>query len=573
MKRYLSLWFPDWPLIRLRRAKLAAKTGSPRATFASSDKSHPPFALIDSGPHGLYIAAPNRAARRLGIETGLSFTDAKARIPHLLHDDIDRNADKAALDALAKWMIRFVPLVSVHDQDGLLLETTGCDHLYGGEVGLIKDIGAVLAREGFAHRSGLASTPVAAAALAHAAPSGTILETGDERNGLADLPVTALKLSETTETLLRRFGLTRIGQLYGIDRKALTRRFQSKSEADAVLLRLDQALGLRHDPMTPLRPAPSQSARLNCPEPLISGDAIRLGLEKLTQMLCTDLEAFGQGARGFALHAFRADGTLTRVEITAARPVRTSTHILRLFDERIDQIDPGFGIDHLLLEAKRTGVMEVNARALSGDLAASDTDPIALSALADRVCAKLGEGSVMLTQTADSHLPERAETLTPFVGDLPKTSLSKPVAGPRPLRLFRTPERVQVMAEVPDGPPLHSVWRGLARRVQRADGPERLSPEWWTYTAPPVAAPSPEGTTRKWLTPKFDPRADAALIVSTRRGLETSEMGIVVKQRPRARDYYRVEDEAGRRYWLFRDGLYEDGRGNTPDWFVHGLFA
>lgn len=573
MKRYLSLWFPDWPLTRLRRARRAAKTGSPRGTFASSDKPQPPFALIESGPHGLRIAAPNPAARQLGITPGLAFTDAKARAPHLLHQDIDRSADAAALNALAQWMIRFAPLVAVDGLDGLLLEITGCAHLYGDEAGLVKEIETVLRREGFAHHSGLASTPVAAAALARAAPSGTILKTGDERAGLADLPVSALRVSEAAETLLRRFGLTRIGQLYGIDRKALARRFQSKSEASAVLLRLDQALGLRHDPIVPLRPAPSQSARLNCPEPLISGDAIRLGLKELTQMLCADLEAFGQGARGFALHAFRADGTLASAEITAARPVRTPKHILRLFDERIDRIDPGFGIDLLLLEAKRTGVMDVSASALSGDLAASDTDPVALCALADRICAKLGEGSVTLIQAMESHLPERAEKRDMFAGSLPETAKTKPPTGPRPIRLFKTPERVQVMAEVPDGPPLRFVWRGVARRVQRADGPERISPEWWAYTAPPASAPSPLGAARKWLTPKFDPRADADLITRTRQDLEIAETGIIVKNRPRARDYYRVEDEAGRRYWLFRDGLYDDGRGQAPDWFVHGLFA
>ncbi|MEM7768068.1 MAG: DNA polymerase Y family protein [Pseudomonadota bacterium] len=573
MKRYLSLWFPDWPLTRLRRARLAAKTGSPHRPSEGSDRRLPPFVLIESDAHGLRIAAASPSARQLGIIAGLAFTDAKARAPHLVHEDIDRHADAEALRSLANWMIRFTPLVSIDGTDGLMLETTGCAHLHGGEAGLVKQVNAVLSREGFPHQAGLASTPVAAAALAHAAASGTVLDAGREREGLADLPVRALRLSEEAETLLRRFGLTRIGQLYGVDRKALARRFQSRAEADAVLLRLDRALGLRHDPITPLRPAPSKTARLACPDPLISADAIALGLEQLTQTLCADLEGFGQGARGFTLHAFRSDGSSASVEISAARPVRTSKHILRLFAEKLDRIDPGFGIDLLLLEARRTGPMDTSAAALSGDLAANDTDIAALAALSDRICAKLGEGSVTVTTPFESYLPERAERRDVFRGELPAPPVSKVVIGPRPIRLLQRPERVEALAEVPDGPPRRFIWRRITRKVVRADGPERISPEWWTYTAPLTAAPSPEGASRKWLTPKLDPRADAGLIRETRKALEVEDTGEGVTHRPRARDYYRLEDEAGRRYWLFREGLYGDGRGGPPSWYMHGFFA
>lgn len=529
--------------------------------------------MLEHGHHGLRIAIANASARQLGVSAGLAFTDAKARAPHLRYEDIDRAADHAALLALAKWMIRFAPLVSIDGDDGLILETTGCAHLYGGEEGVLKEVSTVLDREEIAHRSGLAATQVAASALAHAAHSGSILRDGAEREGLEELPISALRLSETAEVLLRRFGLTRIGQLYGIDRKALARRFQSKTEADAVLLRLDQALGLRHHPLTPIRPQPAKTARLNCPEPIASSEAIRLGLEKLTETLCADLASFGQGARGFILHAFRSDGTSTQIEISAARPARAPQHILRLFEERIDQVDPGFGIDLLLLEALRVGPMDQSAVALSGDLATNSTDPVALAALTDRICAKLGEGAVTMTALHESYFPDRAETKDVFNGELADKQNGTAQIGPRPIRLLPFPERIQALAEVPDGPPLRFVWRRMTRKVVRADGPERISPEWWTYTAPLVAAPSPEGTTREWLTPKFDPRADAALIRKTRQDLEQDDPGEVIKLRPRARDYYRVEDEAGRRYWLFREGLYGDGRGGAPDWFMHGLFA
>ena len=573
MKRFLCVWFPDWPLVRLRRARSGQATGSAHR-FANRPEPRQPFVLVESGAHGLLVVAANAPARQLGVNEGLRFTDARARAPALVSEDIDRKGDAAALMALARWMIRLTPLVALDGEDGLMLETTGCDHLLGGEVAMMEKLGALLEAQGLPHQLGLASTPGAASALARAAP-GTRLADGEEAEGLAGLPVSALRLSPAAGTLLRRFGLTRIGQLYGIDRKALARRFRSAAEADAVRLRLDQALGLRREPLSPLRPVPARTARLSCPEPIASSEAVRTGLEWLTAELCAQLSEFGQGARGFCLLAFRADGSQDMVEVRAARPVRSPKHVLRLFAEKLDRIDPGFGIDLLLLEAHRTGPMETGAVALSGDLAASDLDEVALSALADRITARLGEGRVEVADFRESHVPEEGEKVMAFDGALPAPYEFMPVAGPRPIRLFARPEPVEVLAEVPDGPPLRFIWRRIVRRVVRADGPERISPEWWRHLAPPPAAPHPDGLARKWLTPKMDPRADATQITKTRARWEAMQApgSEPVKDLPRARDYYRVEDEEGRRYWVFRDGLYEDGRGGPPQWYVQGLFA
>ena len=568
MKRYLSLWFPDWPLTRLRRERLSRQTFSRSGAPAEPRR---PFALTEAGPSGLRIAAANSLAEKAGVTAGLAFTDARARIPDLACEEIDRAADARALERLAHWMIRFSPLVAIDGTDALMLETTGCDHLHGGEKEMVAAIGALLEANAIPFQPGLASTPGAAKALSRAAP-GTILPDGKEADGLVDIPVSALRLSGEATLLLRRFGLTRIGQLYGIDRKALARRFQSKSAADRVLHRLDQALGFRHEPLDPLRPAPAKSVRLACPDPIATSEAIQIGLEKLAAELCDDLTAFGQGARHFVLTAFRADGTNTAIDITTSQPVRTPRHILRLFSEKIDRIDPGFGIDLLLLEAHRTGLMQTSAAALSSDLAASDTDEVALSALADRITAKLGAGAVSIRRPVESHIPELAERREDFEGALAPSAPPNPKSGPRPLRLLQRPERVKVMAEVPDGPPLRFVWRRVIRRVVRADGPERINPEWWKHTAPPQSH-SPEGASRQWLSPKLDKRADFDLIAEFRRSLNANEDSTPITHLPRARDYYRVEDEAGRRYWLYRDGLYEDGRGGAPDWFVQGLFA
>ncbi|MEL6387122.1 MAG: DNA polymerase Y family protein [Pseudomonadota bacterium] len=593
-----------------------------------------PFVLHEAGAGGMRVVAANGPARAAGIETGLTLSDASARVPRLASAAIDRAADQAALTQLARWMVRYTPLVALDGLDGLMLETTGCDHLFGGEEAMADAISTPLARAGYAFRIGLADTPVAAAALVRdGRPPGVgpaIVAEGQQREGLADLPMAALRLAPDTLTLLRRFGLTRIGQLYGIDRKALSRRFQSRQVAGQVMTVLDQALGLRPAPLIPLRPAPDYAARLPCPEPLIERDGIHAGLSDLTEQVCADLSAHGCGARRFTLHAFRADGTLAAVSVSAARPVRTPKHILGLFAETLDTLDPGYGIDLLLLEADRTAPMETGIRPLSTALASKAIDATDLAALADRLVARLGDTRVSVLAPEARHLPEAACRITPFQGRLPDWPRDRPTPsqtmGPRPLMLFDRPEPVDVIAEVPDGPPLRFVWRRVPRRVVRADGPERIAPEWWTYLGdpraasrhdgsrsglalgdpraasrhdgsrsglafssaphapeqprqplPPLGASAPAGASKTWLVPKMDPRADANHIEKARAALhaprpETPSAGaLLATSRPRARDYYRAEDAAGLRYWLFRDGLYGDGRGGMPVWYVHGV--
>ena len=222
------------------------------------------------------------------------------------------------------------------------------------------------------------------------------------------------------------------------------------------------------------------------------------------------------------------------MKIRAARPVLASEHLLRLFGEKIQQIDPGFGIDLLLLKASRTGPMETGSRPLSGELVSADMDEAALASLTDRINARIGEGCVKLARLTARYPVDVSEEIVPFSGTYPEiTASSSQLRGLRPLRYFKRPEPVEVIAEVPDGPPLRFVWRRVPRLVVRTDGPERIAPEWWIYLPPLPGEP--------------------ALL-------------------PRTRDYYRVEDIDGRRYWIFREGLYGDGRGANPKWFVQGLF-
>lgn len=513
-----------------------------RHSMATSQTKKPvrlrPFILHEKSPHGLVVAAANQAALAVGIHPGLRFTDARATLPNIAAEEIDRESDRKALSALADWMVRFSPLVAIDGDDGLILEITGCDHLFGGEEKMAAELSARLSQAGYGHRIGIAGTVGAAWAMAHAAGGDNrpaILPSGREHAGLAPLPTGALRISNTALTLLRRFGLTRIGQLYDIDRKALARRFNSREPADAISLRLDQALGFQPETFAPFRPPPNYSSRLACPEPLTDATSINSGLTRLTEELCSYLSAEGLGAQTFHLLAFRSDGDVSAIRVNAARPVRSAEHILRIFGEKTAGIDPGFGIDLLLLEASRTGVMDAGSRPLSGDLSGSDLDVEALSALVDRINARLGEDAVTITLPEARHPVLMAEKTVPYAGqDMNGAPPPGNLPGLRPTRLLERPEQVEVIAEVPDGPPLRFVWRRKVRRVVRADGPERIAPEWWTYL------PTQSGTT--------------ALL-------------------PRTRDYYRVEDQDGYRYWVYREGLYDDGRGEAPNWFVQGLFS
>ncbi|WP_300544013.1 DNA polymerase Y family protein [Maricaulis sp.] len=527
MKRHVCVWFPDWPLDRLYRSRAASAPFRDVASNGVTPDEATPFVLTESGQHGLRVVAANAAACMAGIEAGLRFADARARAPEMMAEPVDRMADAQALSALALWMERWSPSVALADADSILIDTTGGAHLFGGETAMMNDMAAALARSGLACRLGLAPTPGAAWALAHAAPDRTRLNETGLRAGLADLPMSGLRLTEGALTLLRRFGLTRIGQLYDIDRKALARRFHSRSVADAVLTRLDQALGLRPEPLDPLRPPPDHAVRLPCAEPLLHHDGIRAGLEQLVPALCERLDTHGEGARRFRFAAFRSDQSVTVVQAGAARPVRDPDHILRLFRDRLDGIDPGFGIEMVELEAAGTGPVRAVARDFGPGFGREGPDLAGLSLLADRITARLGNRVVKTLKPVESHLPERAERLSVYDGELPDWQSAAPAGSAlRPLRLFERPESLDVIAEIPDGPPMRFVWRRVVHRVRRADGPERIAPEWWR----PPPRPS------------------------------------------RARDYYRVEDTDGRRYWIFREGLYGDGRGGTPAWYVHGLF-
>ena len=477
------------------------------------------------------LAAANPAARTLGLQVGQAHADARAIVPELQSAPAEPEEDRAALERLALWAERFSPTVAADEVqpgcEGLLLDMTGGAHLFGGETALLGEIERRLKAADIPARAAMADTPGAAWALARFGDA-RIAPAGGVRVALAELPMEALRLQEGTLKLLRRFGLRRIADLYGLPRAGLVRRFKGE-EGIALVRRLDQALGMEAEPLKAVRPAPLYRTWRIFAEPLIDVEGVGHMLPDLVQALAAQLDRDGQGARRLRLTAFRVDGRTTEIEAGLSAPATAPAHLLRLLKERgLERLDLGFGADALMLEAARSEPTVVRQTDLAPDAAKAGAE--ALAALIDRIEARLGEDTVLRPSLRDSHIPERSEAWVRAGPLAPAGAGGQDGGQPRPLLLFDPPEPVDATAELPDSAPAQFTWRRVGRRVRRAEGPERLSPEWWR----PQSGQAPD----------------------------------------RTRDYYRVEDEDGRRYWLFREGLYgREDPGRSPSWWLHGVFA
>ena len=453
----------------------------------------------------------------------MRLADARALLPRLAAAEARPAEDRRGLERLALWCNRFTPCCAVDGADGLLLDIAGADHLFGGEAAMAAEVEARIAGLGFEARIGLADTPGAARALARFGQKGSrIAAPGATLAALASLPVEALRIAPEDARLLRRLGLATVGAVDALPRASLARRFGRRERSEAVLERLDRALGRRPDPVASLPPPPACLARLAFPEPLIDLAGLESALARLVENLSASLERDGLGARELALLFCRVDGGAARRGVSTARATRDGAHLARLFAGKIETVDPGFGIDAMALHAVRAEPLAPEQfRLAEGGRGSGGIGP-----LIDRLQARLGEGSVSRLAPVASHLPERAERRT-APGREGVAWPVRPGLPQRPFRLFDRPEPVEAVAEVPDGPPALFTWRRVRRRIVRAEGPERIEPEWWA--GGPGDVP---------------------------------------------RDYFRAEDTEGRRYWLYRAGLYRDaGSKGPPRWYIHGLYG
>jgi protein ImuB len=470
--------------------------------------------------------AIDAAAERAGLRVGLALAEARAMHPALTVVEEDPQADARLLASIADWCQRYTPLVAIDAPDGLLLDISGCAHLFNGEEALRADLIARLTRFGLCAQASIADTIGAAWAAAHHSAMACV-SSGAERAFLNPLPLAALRLPAEMTAVLARVGLKRIGDIADLPRAPLAARFGAE-----LLRQLDRALGLEREPLTPLLPVPPYFSEQRFPEPIAREEDVLTVTERLASRLCTMLERRGEGARKIELALFRTDGAVRRVTAGTSRPLRDAGEMRKLFAERLaaaaDEFDPGFGFDLARLAILSTETLL--PQQVGFDSADHGAD---LDRLADRLAAKLGARRVSRVVAQDSHIPELASVSLPA-----QSSAAREMSGwpafrqfraaaelpARPLRLLASPEPIEAVAAVPDGPPLRFRWRRALHEIAVAEGPERIEGAWWSEEAGP------------------------------------------------ARDYFRVEDRAGRRFWLFRAGLYRNPQ-DEPRWFMHGLFA
>ena len=476
-----------------------------------------PVVLATDGAHGPVVHAASAAARARDVHIGARVADAQAIHPDLHVEPADPDGDAAMLDRLALWARRWCPWTARDGAEGIVLDTTGAAHLFGGEAALLRDMADRFAMQGLTARLAMAPTRGAAQAMARHGAAFGICAAGEVEKAIAPLPVGALRLDAETVRLLDRLGLRTVGALGAVPRTALMRRFAGLAADRNPLVLLDRATGRLPDPLNAPADRARRIVRTRLAEPVMDAAP---HLAELAARLCTDLSDAGEGARLLRLTVYRIDGDCRSSDVATACASREPDHLLRLLHGRLDRIDPGFGFDLLTLEVLRVEPLDAGQPGLDG---ARDPDAD-VSALLDRLTARLGPDRVRWSAWRQSHVPERVERRVPALGAVPADPPDP--ARERPVRLLDPAEEVRVIYAVPEGPPARFVWRRVEFDVLRREGPERIAPEWWCDRP---------GT--------------------------------------RLRDYYKVEVRDGRRFWIYREGLAQDGRGGAPRWFLHGAFA
>ncbi len=464
------------------------------------------------------IAAACPAARQLGLQAGMPLAHAQAMVPDLTIVDATPADDAEALERLAAWCLRLSPMTAADPPDGVWIDATGCTHLHGGEQPMLRMLSEHLARSGLTGRIAIADTPGAAHAVARYGDHPvTLIAPDGQAAAIAPLPIAALRLDADTAAGLCRLGLETVGQLVGASRAPLARRF-----GNGLMIRLDQATGRVREPIQPVLPPETIAIRRTFVEPLSTAEAFVTVILVLVRQACTLMEQRGEGARRLDLVFERVDATVQVIRIGTARPVRDVRHLARLLDERVEEVDPGPGVEAMRLVLPLVEPLAYTQR--SGGLAPGDKDEADLSELIDRLVNRLGPDKVHRLQAVESDVPERSQHL---VSVYAPAAASTPVSPwPRPVRLLPRPEPVEALAMMPDHPPRAFTWRKIRHRIRRADGPERITGEWWH---------------------------------------RSSEISAV-------RDYWTVENDEGRRFWLFRQGDGVDPATGGLSWFLHGFF-
>lgn len=498
-KRYVSIWFRHLKTDWMTRRHPALKDI--------------PFVMAAPDHGRMVIKAANAVSQAKGIDVGMVVADCRAILPTLqVFDDKPELAEKL-LTAIAEWCLRYTPAVAVDKPDGLMLDVSGCPHLWGGEKPYLKDIITRLTNFGYDVRVAIADTIGAAWAVSRFGQVSPIVEPCRQVEALLPLTPAALRLEANTLVLLEKLGLCQIQSFINMPHKALRRRF-----GDLLLVRLGQALGWEHEIIEPIQPAQPYQERLPSLEPIRTAGGIEIALRQLLEKVCSRLAKEEKGLRAGVFKCHRVDGIVKQIEIGTNRPSRDVGHLFKLFELKIATIEPALGIEVFVLEA--TIVEDV---ASTQDVLWNFTEGgngTAIGELLDRIAGKLGQANIHRYLPDEHYWPERSVKCAVSFTEKPQTKWRTDL--PRPIHLLHSPETIEVTVPIPDYPPMLFRYKGELHNVKKADSPERIEQEWWI------------------------------------------EQG-------QYRDYYIVEDEGGARFWIFRQGSYE--QGNNPQWFIHGFFA
>lgn len=496
-KRYLSIWFRHLPTDRMVRLH--------------PELRNKPFLLYAPERGRMVVRASSRVLDKEGIVPGMAVADVRAILPSVEVFPDDPVSAGKLLKGLAEWFLRYTPVAAIDPPDGLMLDITGCTHLWGGELSYLKSIILRLRKGGYDVHAAIADTISAAWAMAHYSKNGIIVEPGRQAEALRSLPPAALRLEATILQRLEKLGFRQIGQLSRIPRSNLRRRF-----GDVLLIRLGQALGTEPEILNPVQPAPLFQEWLPSLEPIRTAKGIEIALQRLLDTLCERLFNEGKGMRTGTFKGYRVDGKTGQISIGTNQASRNAAHLFKLFELKIPEIEPAPGIELFVLEATLVEEVSETQEAL---WSMGNSNHTAIAELLDNIAGKVGMNSIHRYLPQEHHWPEASIKEVSSLVEGPETAWH--TDRPRPLHLLPNPVPIEVMVTLPDYPPLHFRYKGNLIKVAKADGPERIEQEWWLQKGPP-------------------------------------------------RDYYYVEDENGARYWLFRLGTYDNG---DPRWFLHGFFA
>ena len=498
-KRFVTIWFRHLKTDWLSRRQ--------------PDLRNTPFVLALPDHGRMIVTAVNTVAEKEGIDPGMVVADARAIFPELKVYDDKPELSARLLKAFANYCIRFTPFAAIDPPDGIILDGTGCSHLWGGETSYLAEIIKRFKNFGYDVKAAMADTIGAAWAITHFDSNKLIIENDQQHNALLPLSPAALRLEQESLELLYKLGLKQIRSFIGMPRAVLKRRF-----GNHLTQRLDQALGYEEEIIHPVQEPQPYYERLPCPELILTRTGIDIALQRLLETMCSRLLQEQKGVRLASFKCYRVDGRIGQIDIGTNRASHNSKHLFKLFELKLDTIEPGLGIELFILDASKVEeLLPMQEKLWTGNCGLHD---VRFTELIDKVANKIGAGSIQRYLPAEHYWPERSFRLASSIDE--ETNGSWRIDKPRPIQILSKPERIEVTAPIPDYPPMLFRYKDKLHTIKKADGPERIEREWWLE-----------------------------------EGLH--------------RDYYSVEDEEGYRYWLFRSGHYTNDK--NPEWFIHGFFA